>query len=263
MSFRRRGLSITVLLPAVLATGWVVWYTVWGGSGDASLPPGRTARAGPDGVADGMRDLQTALRMLTQRLARLELRSEAKQAAATAVVAAAVPVAVAECVADPPTPQVLPTGVDSDPRSGPIVELEDRRDALERVALQAVAYEALLAAEAPDAAWAYRAERALADAARTAELGQAVVRRVECRSSMCVTALSFRAVEERERFFNSAPHHEPWRSMGEAFLYCEGWDDTEVEVFVARDGTLPDPTGWMPEPPGPEGSPRDPPEVVR
>lgn len=134
----------------------------------------------------------------------------------------------------------------SDADLGPEAQDRDRTGwenltAVERVTYMAETYDEFFDQEPPDPAWSRSTETQLVGSLRQADLGAPSVRWLECRSTLCRAGLSFRAVQDREAFFREAPASEPWSSMGEGFMRSESWEDTEVEVYVARRGhDLPD-----------------------
>ncbi len=85
-----------------------------------------------------------------------------------------------------------------------------------------------------DPGWTYAAEKELGEIVRRPDLGGAQLSDVDCRSTFCALRLVFATTQQRESFFNGfAPAA---RNFGGFFMVAEGWDDTQVEVYVPRPG---------------------------
>lgn len=138
--------------------------------------------------------------------------------------------------------EVLPAPPDPVESSGAGAEADDPHDpaVLERAISAVRAFRGKLDEELQvqgvDASWSYGQERVFRSALARTDLGAPTVLGVDCRTSLCALRLRFTGVAERERFFGGFRTAPEGSEMGPFFMVCEGWADTEVEVYVARDG---------------------------
>lgn len=129
--------------------------------------------------------------------------------------------------------------LDATARDGPGVPPNPEQEtaqALAAVRRTRAWYESQLDSESPDRTWGWQAERAISAAASMEGLGGGSLARLRCGSTLCGMSLHFESADARERFFAGFRFAPGIEKMGPFFMVSEGWDDTEVEVYVAREG---------------------------
>jgi hypothetical protein len=99
-----------------------------------------------------------------------------------------------------------------------------------------VAFQDHLETEGTDGRWTADREGALRSVLVSAALGGPDVLQVDCRTTLCGIRLRFRDTTSREQFFARFRSAPVAAGMGPFFMVCDGWEDTEVEVYVAREG---------------------------
>lgn len=114
-----------------------------------------------------------------------------------------------------------------------------RMDPFEAEQYRSDGFRAKVESESSDWTWSGRTEDGVAEALAGPNLGEPSILQSDCRTTLCALTLRFATPAERERFFYNVRLTGVFAELGEFYMHCENPEDTEVEVFVARDGNLP------------------------
>lgn len=144
----------------------------------------------------------------------------------------------------PAGPHVAPAATEANQTQAEALRSERRTpelaggqaDATEAVRETGRRLDEALGAEGFDPAWAPDMERALQEAVEGPDFPEVELVGTQCASTFCRLDLRFTSEQDRSRFglrFKSAPIG---MTMGAYFLLSEGWDDMEVEFYVADEG---------------------------
>ena len=97
-------------------------------------------------------------------------------------------------------------------------------------------YEYQIINEPVDPDWSYSMENDISQSFVNGQMGNSKMKRIKCASTMCVVGISFDNEEAVEDFILATRQVKPWSEAGEMFLRREGYEDYEVEVYIARQG---------------------------
>ncbi len=104
--------------------------------------------------------------------------------------------------------------------------------------------ESSLHGQQADPSWSYDQERRIEDALAKPESGAPRLLAVDCRTTFCGVYVQFAGREQGKQFLTALQHGSSPEFQNEFLMLADGWDDPEIELYLARDGEpLPVPGG--------------------